>query len=99
VVQLSITVAVPNAAEIWAAVGLQVSVPAAVSVMVGAVWSNVQVAVRVFGIATLPQASVAFQVRVWLYWQPLTTTSAVVMTGVTVPQLSVTVAVPRAASI
>src|SRR5512140_2556457 len=100
--QASVAVAVPRAASIIAAVGLHPRTPLVgvpVAVMTGGVTSKVQVAVRVTGVALLPQASTAFQVLVWLRKQPLTTTVASVKVGVTDPQASVAVAVPRAASI
>jgi hypothetical protein len=63
--QLSVAVAVPSAASIRAAVGLQVVIDplegVPLAVITGAVKSNVQVAVRET-LAVLPHASVAIQV-------------------------------------
>jgi hypothetical protein len=101
--QLSLTVAEPRAAAIWSAVGLQPNIPLAglpVAAIIGGVMSTVQVTVRATGVAALPQASLAFQVLVWERPHPLDVT--VLSDGVGVidpPQLSVTVAVPRAALI
>jgi hypothetical protein len=61
--QLSLTVAVPNAAEISDAVGLQLRVEAAVTAIVGACVSLVKETVCEV-VAVLPQASVAVQVLV-----------------------------------
>ena len=65
--QLSVAVAEPREASICAVVGLQPRVPFAgvpVAVITGAVLSSVHVAVRLTGVAVLPQASVAFHVLV-----------------------------------
>ena len=100
--QLSVAVAVPSAAFISAAVGLQPSTPLVgvpVAVITGASVSSVQVAVRLTGVAALPHASVTFQVLVCERLQPFTITAPSVAVGVTGPQLSVAVAVPNAASI
>ena len=100
--QLSVAVAVPNAASIVAEEGLQaVMLPFAgvpVVVITGAVRSNVHVAVR-NAVEVLPQPSVAVHVLVCERWQPVLVTTPSVEVGVTGPQLSVAVAVPKAASI
>ena len=97
--QASVAVAVPSAASIAADVGLQFSVVAApVAVMVGAVISSAQVAV-LDAVAVLPQPSVAVNVLVWLRPHPLLTTAPSPVVTVGVPQASVPVAVPSAASI
>jgi hypothetical protein len=97
--QLSVAVAVPSAASMAAAVGLQASVKVVpVAVITGASESRVQVTVLDTDAATLPQASVAVQVLVCEREQPVITTEPVLAAGVTGPQLSVAVAVPRAAS-
>ena len=54
---------------------------------------------RLTGIAALPQASVTFQVLVCERLQPFELTVLSEAVGVTSPQLSVAVAVPKAASI
>ena len=97
-VQLSVAVALPRAAAICAAVGLQPSVVAVpVAVITGGVVSTVQVTVRV-ALAALPQASVALNVRVWELAQPLTVTALSLVLTVALPlQSSVAVALPRAA--
>ena len=95
--QLSLTVAPPNAAAISAVVGLHPSPEAAASVITGLVVSSVQVTVRDTGAAVLPHASVALQVRVCDRPHPLVLTVPSVKLGVTGPQLSVAVAVPSAA--
>jgi hypothetical protein len=97
--QLSVADAVPSAALICAAVGLQPAfnvVPEAV--IIGAVVSATQVMVREV-LDTLPQASVAVKVLVCVRLQPLRMTfpSLIDITGV--PQLSVAEAVPSAALI
>jgi hypothetical protein len=61
--QASVAVAVPNAAAIAADDGLQVNVPAVVTVIVGGVRSAVHVIVEE-AVAVLPQASVAVNVLV-----------------------------------
>src|SRR6266480_3219898 len=97
--QASVAVASPSAASIAADVGLQFSVVAApVAVTVGAVVSSVQVAVLDL-VAVLPQPSVAVNVRVWLRSHPLLTIGPSLVDTVGVPQASVAVAVPSAASI
>jgi hypothetical protein len=94
-----VAVAVPRAPLIWVEVGLQLSVNVVpVAVIVGDVISNVHVAVR-DEVALFPQPSVAIHVLVWLRVQPLLVTAPVEAVGVTGPQLSVAVAVPRAESI
>ena len=71
-----------------------------VALIVGAVMSSVQVAVRVTSVAALPQASETFHLRVCERPQVLVfTTGSDVAVGVPTPQLSVAVAVPRAALI
>jgi hypothetical protein len=72
---------------------------APVNMITGGVVSTVQVTVRETGVAALPQASVAFQVRICERLQPSVTTLPVEAVGVTVPQSSAAVAVPRAPSI
>src|SRR6185369_1985889 len=99
--QLSVAVAVPNAALISAVVGLHPSTPLAgvpVVVIVGAVTSNVHVAV-LDAVAVLPQPSVAVHVLVCERPQPLLATAPSVDVSVADPQLSVAVAVPNAALI
>ena len=103
--QLSVAVAVPNAASICAEVGLQprslLFATEPVVVMTGGVTSEVQVIVR-DALAVLRQASVTFHVLVCERAQPLLVTALVVPPaglGVTGPQLSVAVAVPNAPSI
>jgi hypothetical protein len=98
--QLSEAVAPPNAVLIVAVDGLHPSVVDEVElgVTTGLVTSIVQVAVRET-VAVLLQASDAVNVLVWLLLHPVdpTTPSVTVMTGV--PQASVAVPVPNAASI
>jgi len=97
--QASVADALPNAALIADEDGLQPNelvVP--VAVMVGAVISNVHVAVR-DAVAVLPQASVAVHVRVWLRIHPLLDIPPVDVVTVGVLHPSVADAVPRAASI
>ncbi len=98
--QLSLAVAEPRAALIAAVVGLQPRAPFAgvpVAVIVGAVLSLAHCAVRDVE-AVLPQASTALQVLVCDFTQsPVTAPSLCVSVGV--PQASVAVAVPSAASI
>src|SRR5439155_61506 len=82
-----------------AAFGLQPSVRVVPdAVITGGVVSSVQVTVRDTGVAGLPQASVAFQVRVCERPQPLLLTAPSMKLGFTGPQLSVAVAEPSAAS-
>lgn len=96
--QLSVAVAVPSAASIAAAVGLQPNVNAdPVGVITGAVTSFGHVTVRDAVDVLVP--SVAVHVRVCEYVLPVRITAPVVADNVAVPQLSVAVAVPRAASI
>src|ERR1043165_2942272 len=98
--QLSLAVAVPNAASICAEVGLQPSVNVIpVAVITGAIESWVHVTILEAAMAVLPQASVAFHVLICVRMQPLLETRPVEAVGVSVPQLSVAVAVPSAASI
>jgi hypothetical protein len=68
--QASVAVAVPNAAAIAADDGLQVNAPAVVTVIVGGVRSAVHVIVDE-AVAVLPQASVAVNVLVCEFEQPL----------------------------
>jgi hypothetical protein len=68
--QASVTEAVPNAAAIAADDGLHANVPAVVTVMVGGVRSLVHVIVDE-AVAVLPQASVAVNVLVCEFKQPL----------------------------
>src|SRR6266550_6152952 len=97
--QASVAVAVPSAASIAVDVGLQLSVVAApVAVIVGGVISSVQVAVLDV-VAVLPQPSVAVNTLVWLRSHPLLTTAPSLVVTVGVPQASVAVALPSAASI
>src|SRR5947207_304960 len=96
--QLSLTEAEPKAAATSAAVGLQPSDVAAASVITGGVVSSVQVTVRV-AVPVLPQASVELKVRVCERVQPLLLTALSEADTVTGPQLSVAVALPRAASL
>jgi hypothetical protein len=98
--QASVAVAEPNAASIAAADGLQPRFPLAgvpVAVIVGAVTSTVHVAVR-DAVAVFPQASVALNVLVCEREQPLLSTSPVDEVTVGLPQASVAVAEPNAAS-
>src|SRR5258705_355030 len=97
--QASVAVALPSAASIAAAVGLHpsgASLP--VAVIVGAVRSSVQVAVLDV-VAVLPQISVAVNVLVCERKHPLDCIVPVVVVTVGVPQASVAVALPSAASI
>jgi len=91
---------VPSAASMAAVLGLQPRAPFAgvpVAVIVGAVLSLAHCAVRDV-VAVLPQASTALQVLVCDFTQsPVTAPSLCVSVGV--PQASVAVAVPSAASI
>src|SRR5206468_11054300 len=59
--------------------------------------STVQVTVRETDVAALPQASLTFQVRVCERPHPLLVTALSLAVGVPTVQLSVAVAVPRAA--
>ena len=68
--QASVADAVPNAAAIAADDGLHANVPAAVTDIVGGVRSLVQVMVDE-AVAVLPQASVAVNVLVCEFKQPL----------------------------
>ena len=97
--QLSVAVADPSAASIFAAVELHprlVVVP--VAVITGAVISYVQLTV-LDAVELLPQASVAVHVLVCVLSHPLLATVPSVDESVGVPQLSVAVADPSAASI
>src|SRR5439155_1576576 len=98
--QLSVALAVPSAASISAAVGLQPRLSVVpVAVITGAVRSTVQVTVRETASAGLPQASLTFQVRVCDRLQPLLVMTLSAAVGVPTAQLSVAVALPSAASI
>ena len=91
----------PNAASIAAEVGLQPRAPlpgVPVAVIVGAVTSTVHVAV-LDAVALLPQASVAVNVLVCERRHPLLCIAPVDEVTVAVPQASVAVAEPNAASI
>jgi hypothetical protein len=100
--QASVDVALPNAASIAAVLGLHPSTPFAgvpVAVIVGAVWSNVHVAVLDV-VAVLPHASVAVNVLICDRKHPLLCNGP--STGVETvapPQASVDVPLPNAASI
>src|SRR6266487_2492117 len=94
--QASVAVAVPNAPFIAAVDGLHPSSSAPpVAVSVGAVISNVHVAVRDV-VDVLPQPSIAVHVLVCERAHPLVTTAPSVEVMVGVPQASVAVAVPNA---
>jgi len=67
--------------------------------MTGAVTSTFQVTVRVQDVDVLLHASVTVQVRVCERKQPLLVTGEVLTEGVRLSQLSVTVTVPKPASI
>ena len=99
--QASVAVAAPNAASIAADVGLHPRAPLAgvpVAVITGAVISTVHVAV--LDVAdVLPHASVATNVLVCMRRQPSLNIPPVDDVTVGVPQASVAVAAPRAASI
>src|SRR5439155_6213515 len=96
-VQLSVAVAVPRAALMSAAEGLQPRASVEpVAVITGACVSTVQVTVRETDAAGLPHASLTFQVRVCERPQPLLVTALSLAVGVPTLQLSVAVAVPRA---
>ena len=97
--QASVTVAVPNAASMSAAVGLQPKANVEpVALIIGRVISSVQITVLVTSIAALPQASETFHLLVCEREQPLLTTASVVGVGEPVPQSSVAEASPKAAS-
>src|SRR5207247_564515 len=98
--QVSVAVALPRAASIWAAVGLQPRVSVVpVAVIAGPVVSTVQVTVRE-AVVLLPQVLVALKVRVCELVQPLLVTAPSAGVTVALPlQVSVAVALPRAASI
>ena len=87
VLQLSVAVALPSAASICAAVGLQPrfapSATEPVAVITGAVVSAFQLMVRLV-LLLLPHRSVELKVRVWLLMQ----------SPLTAPSLAVTVLVP-----
>ena len=73
--QLSVAVALPRAASLAAALGLQPSVKVVpVAVTTGSVVSSVQVTVRL-AVPVLPQASVELNVRVCERLQPLLLTA------------------------
>src|SRR5206468_133531 len=73
---VSVAVAVPSAASIAAAVGLQPKVNVVpLAVITGNVTSTVQVTVRATATAALPQASVALNVRVCERPQPVLVTA------------------------
>ena len=99
--QLSVAVAVPKAASIVAVDGLQpksaLLAVEPVAVITGIVLSKVQLMVRE-AVAVFPQASLANHVLVWVRKQPVLPTVPDVGAGVIFPQLSVAVAVPKAAS-
>jgi hypothetical protein len=93
-------VAVPKAALISACSGLHESVAAEVSVITGTSVSLVNVSVCVTGVAAFPQESVTVQVLVTVLIQPVPCSAPSVNVAVRpVVQLSVTVPVPKAASI
>jgi hypothetical protein len=97
--QLSLTVAVPKAAVISAGVGLQSTVPAGVKLITGSSVSLVYVSVWEV-VPVLPQASVTVQFLVVENVQPEPVSVASVPVAVKpMEQLSVTVAVPKAAVI
>jgi hypothetical protein len=97
--QLSVTLAVPKAAAICAAVGLQASGPAAVSVMTGGLVSLLYWTVWE-AVPVLPQASVTVQFLVVEKLQPEPVSVPTVPKAVRpLLQLSVTLAVPNAAAI
>ena len=99
VLQLSVTLADPKAASISVCVGLQGRVAGGAMVITGATVSLLKVSVWKTGIAVLPQESVTFQVRVIdRVQEPVSAPVEKVATNVC-PQLSVTVAVPKAAAI
>src|SRR5438093_1385863 len=98
--QLSVALAVPSAASISAALGLQPRLSVVpVAVITGAIVSTVQVTVRVTATAGLPQTSLTFHVRVCERPQPLLVTTLSAAVGVPTAQLSVALAVPSVASI
>ena len=97
--QLSVAVADPSAASILAAVGLQPSVVVVPDVVItGAVTSKVQLTV-LNAVELLPHASVAVEVLVSVRSHPDDDTVLSIEVNVGVPQLSVAVAKPSAASI
>jgi hypothetical protein len=97
--QLSVTDAVPKAAAMLAAVGLHTGLLAAVSVITGASVSLVKLTVCV-AVAVLPQASVTVHVLVRERLQPVPVSAPSLKVAVKPgEQLSVTVAVPKAAMI
>src|SRR6476659_1502644 len=97
--QLSVTVAVPKAAAMSAAVGLHTGLVALVTVITGASVSLVKVIVCVC-VPVLPQASATVHVLVMVLVQPVPACSAPSLNVAVRPveQLSVTVAVPKAAA-
>src|SRR4030095_6037867 len=98
--QPSVAVAVPRAASICAAVGLQPKVLVVpVGVITGGVWSEVQLTV-LDAVALLPQPSTAVKVLTCVTVQlEVVAVASLNEILVTAPQPSVAVAVPRAASI
>src|SRR5439155_837356 len=96
--QLSVTLAVPNAAATSAAVPLHATAAAGVRVITGAVLSLVKVIVCV-AVPVLLHASVTVQFFVTETLHPVTTSGCIVPVAVRpVEQLSVTLAVPNAAA-
>ena len=94
--QLSLTVAVPNAPVICAAVGLHVGLVAAVTLITGAVTSLVKVIVWVT-VPVFPHASVAVHVRVIDLEHPVPCSAPSTEVAVNPDeQLSLTVGVPKA---
>jgi hypothetical protein len=99
VLQLSVTVAAPKAAAIWAVVGLQGRADEAANVITGLWVSRVKLTDCV-AVCVLPHASVTAQVLVTVFVQPVPVSAPVVPVAVKpVLQLSVTLAVPKTASI
>ena len=97
--QLSLTLAVPKAAVISAAVGLQSTVPAVVNVITGSSVSLVYVSVWEV-VPVLPQASVTVQFLVVENVQPEPVSKvSVPLATKSVEHLSLTEAVPNAAVI
>ena len=97
--QAAVAVAVPSAAVISAAEGLQPSVGTApVIIIAGGLGALVQVTV-VEAVAVLPQASIAVYVLVREAEQEVVDTGPSLNDRVGLPQASVAVAVPRAAVI
>src|SRR4030095_9144643 len=97
--QLSLTLAVPNAAEMSEEVGLQFKVDVPLTVIVGAWVSRVKETVCDV-VAVLPQASVAVHVLVTLCVHPEPVSAPSTKLAVSpVEQLSLTLAVPNAPTI